>query len=144
MPFGDGTGPSGLGPRTGRGTGYCAGYNVPGYMNPQSRFGGFGGRGRGRGFWARSTGLPGWYRAQVGLPAFGWGWPAAPIQPVSQAQPVQPQPVQSQPTQPQITKEQELQLLSQDKQAIEQEQEVLKKGMEEIKNRIKALEGRKK
>jgi len=134
MPFGDGTGPSGLGPRTGRAAGYCAGYNVPGYMNPQSRFGGFGRRGRGRRFWARSTGLPGWYRAQIGLPAFGWGWPAAPAQVVPQAQ----------TTQPQITKEQELQMLSQDKQAIEQEQEVLKKGMEEIKNRIKALEGSKK
>ncbi|HHY81012.1 MAG TPA: DUF5320 domain-containing protein, partial [Thermoanaerobacter sp.] len=30
MPRGDGTGPMGLGPRTGRGLGYCSGYNVPG------------------------------------------------------------------------------------------------------------------
>jgi len=34
MPFGDGTGPAGLGPMTGRATGFCAGYPVPGYMNP--------------------------------------------------------------------------------------------------------------
>ena len=34
MPFGDGTGPAGLGPMTGRAAGYCAGFPVPGYMNP--------------------------------------------------------------------------------------------------------------
>lgn len=33
MPYGDGTGPLGLGPRTGRGLGYCSGYNSPGYVN---------------------------------------------------------------------------------------------------------------
>jgi hypothetical protein len=58
MPFGDGTGPMGLGSRTGRGAGYCSGYSVPGYMNPIPGRGlgfGFGGprgfgRGRGKGF----------------------------------------------------------------------------------------------
>lgn len=46
MPGGDRTGPRGLGTRTGRGLGYCAGYDFPG-----SAYGpGFGyGRGRGRG-----------------------------------------------------------------------------------------------
>jgi len=34
MPRGDGTGPAGLGPMTGRAAGYCAGYGVPGFMNP--------------------------------------------------------------------------------------------------------------
>ena len=34
MPRGDGTGPAGLGPMTGRAAGFCAGYPVPGYMNP--------------------------------------------------------------------------------------------------------------
>jgi len=34
MAWGDGTGPNGLGPMTGRGAGYCAGFNVPGYANP--------------------------------------------------------------------------------------------------------------
>lgn len=33
MPFGDGTGPAGMGPMTGRAAGVCAGYPVPGYMN---------------------------------------------------------------------------------------------------------------
>lgn len=34
MPRGDGTGPVGSGPMTGRAAGFCAGYPVPGYMNP--------------------------------------------------------------------------------------------------------------
>jgi len=48
MPRGDGTGPNGQGSMTGRGMGFCAGFNAPGFMN-----GGFGrgrGLGRGRGF----------------------------------------------------------------------------------------------
>ena len=50
MPFGDGTGPMGLGPMTGRAAGYCAGYGMPGFMNPIP----------GRGFWGRgATVLPG-------------------------------------------------------------------------------------
>jgi hypothetical protein len=71
MPGGDRTGPVGMGPMTGRAAGFCAGYGMPGYMNPvggRGFFGrgrGFGGRGGGRGrrhwFWA--TGLPGWARA---------------------------------------------------------------------------------
>lgn len=43
MPGGNGTGPAGAGPMTGRGMGFCAGYSVPGYAN----FGG--GRGMGMG-----------------------------------------------------------------------------------------------
>ncbi len=62
MPGGDRTGPWGQGPGTGRGMGYCSGYDRPGYMQPgfgagmgRGRFaapyGGYGrGRGRGRGF----------------------------------------------------------------------------------------------
>lgn len=74
MPRGDGTGPAGFGPMTGRAAGFCAGYPAPGYMNPVIGRGGFGrgfgffGRGRGRGFrnmyWA--TGLPGGYFPQQG------------------------------------------------------------------------------
>lgn len=43
MPRGDGTGPNGQGPMTGRGFGYCAGYERPGYADP--------GRRRRRFFW---------------------------------------------------------------------------------------------
>jgi hypothetical protein len=45
MPRGDGTGPSGMGPMTGRAAGYCAGFDVPGAVNP-----GFAGMRAGRGF----------------------------------------------------------------------------------------------
>ena len=41
MPWGDGTGPAGMGPMTGRAAGYCAGYPVPGYMNPTVGWGGY-------------------------------------------------------------------------------------------------------
>jgi hypothetical protein len=47
MPGGDRTGPMGAGPRSGRGMGYCGGFNQPGFANyiPGFRNGfGFGGR----------------------------------------------------------------------------------------------------
>ena len=77
MAGGDGTGPAGMGPMTGRAAGYCAGYPVPGYMNPVGgqgfggwgRSGGGGGRGRRNRFYA--TGMTGWQRAGMGYPAFG-------------------------------------------------------------------------
>jgi len=58
MPAGDGTGPMGMGPMTGRAAGYCGGYDAPGWANPvPSRgfglgWGRGGGRGRG-GSWGR-------------------------------------------------------------------------------------------
>ncbi len=80
MPRGDGTGPMGMGAKTGRGAGYCAGFGMPGFMNPGVGFGG-GGFGRGRGFFGRgggrgrrnmfyATGMPGWMRG-------GWGYQQA-------------------------------------------------------------------
>jgi hypothetical protein len=71
MPAGDRTGPMGLGPMTGRGAGWCAGYAMPGY--PAAGWTGcYGGRplgrGPGRGFrwrnWFYATGVPGWQRFQ--------------------------------------------------------------------------------
>jgi len=58
MPGGDRTGPEGRGPKTGRGAGYCAGNDQPGFTEPGPRGGGgfgFGfGRGRGAGWgWRR-------------------------------------------------------------------------------------------
>jgi hypothetical protein len=76
MPIGNGMGPAGLGPMTGRAAGFCAGYEAPGYLNPAGGRGAWGlglgfGRGRGRGFrhtyWA--TSLLGWQRAAMGFPA---------------------------------------------------------------------------
>lgn len=70
MPGRDGTGPMGLGSRTGRGAGYCAGYGVSGYANS-----GFGrGRGGGRGFRNRyyATGVPGWQVSDYRPGAYGY------------------------------------------------------------------------
>ena len=73
MPAGDGTGPVGTGPMTGRGTGYCADYTMPGFMNPMPGRGRSMGSGRGRGGGGRhgwrhqfyATGLPGWARGEM-------------------------------------------------------------------------------
>ncbi len=57
---------------TGRGAGWCAGYDRPGIANPAPRLGvGLGYRGGGRG-WRNmyyATGLPGWARPGAVLPA---------------------------------------------------------------------------
>lgn len=89
MPGGDGTGPAGMGPMTGRAAGFCAGYPTPGYMNPVGGrgFGAFGrGRGGGGGWgrrnWFYATGLTGWQRAAMGQPAFGGPYPYANQPPV--------------------------------------------------------------
>ena len=76
MPGGDGTGPAGMGPMTGRAAGYCASYPEPGYMNsiPGGRGGGFGygrGGGRGRG-WGRGRGF-GWGGRGWGRGAYSYG-----------------------------------------------------------------------
>ena len=69
MPAGNGTGPSGMGPRSGRGAGFCTGNNQPGYMSQGRGFGfnrgvfgrrKFGGRGFRNMFFA--SGQPGWAR----------------------------------------------------------------------------------
>ena len=86
MPGGDRTGPMGMGPMTGRGAGYCAGYPTPGFINRWAGRGfGGGGRGRGRGWrnWFYATGVPGWQRAAWGWPSYGfaggYGVPGAPV-----------------------------------------------------------------
>ncbi len=73
MPRGNGTGPMGFGPMTGRGAGYCAGFAAPGYMNQAGGRGcGFGrggagfGRGAGAGF-----GRGGGFGRGAGMFAYG-------------------------------------------------------------------------
>ncbi|MFP4053829.1 MAG: DUF5320 domain-containing protein [Phycisphaerae bacterium] len=77
MPAGDGTGPNGTGPMTGRAAGYCAGYAAPGFVNRGGGRGmGFGGgRWRGRGWRHRfyATGMTGWQRAAAGAMPFEAG-----------------------------------------------------------------------
>ena len=121
MPFGDGTGPLGLGPMTGRGAGYCAGYNMPGYLNPIPGRGYFGwgrgwfGRGRGWRNWWRITDLPGWYRASVGLPAFGRRWFYSPF--VSDIGP-----------------DQERELLTQELENLKEEMKIIKDKLRDLKD----------
>lgn len=64
MPRGDGTGPMGMGPMTGRGAGLCAGlyagFAALRYINPKIGYGMGFGRGRGFGRMSYFTGMPGW------------------------------------------------------------------------------------
>jgi hypothetical protein len=66
MPRGNGYGPMGVGPRTGRGAGFCNGYTTPGFANP----GGYWvpGCGWGRGYRYYQTGMPGWAGAAFSFP----------------------------------------------------------------------------
>ena len=69
MPGGNGTGPAGMGPMTGRAAGFCAGYNMPGYGNPYLGRG-FG-RGAGRGWQNRFyASQPGWMQTEQMYPQY--------------------------------------------------------------------------
>jgi len=67
MPQGDRTGPMGAGPRTGRGLGYCGGYEAPGFADPAFGPGRGWRRGRGGGF--------GWRHRFFATGQAGWGYP---------------------------------------------------------------------
>ena len=122
MPGGDGTGPRGIGPMTGRAAGFCAGNTVAGYMNPIGGRG-YGGRGRGGGWgrrnWYNATGLPEWARARYGLPAWGgaYAYGGAPFAPT-------------------ITTQQELD-------GLKGQAEYLEDSLDGIKKRIEELESQK-
>jgi len=136
MPGGDGTGPLGMGPMTGRAAGFCAGYPVPGYGNPIPERGGFGfgrgwgrgwfggGRGRSRGWrnWYGATGLPGRAGYGMGLPAWGGG----------QAYPYYGVPY-GYPDAPELTSQQEADMLKEQAKAIQEE-------LQSINERISTLE----
>ncbi|NYT11869.1 MAG: DUF5320 domain-containing protein [Methanomassiliicoccales archaeon] len=74
MPRGDGTGPMGAGPMTGRRAGLCVGYPMPGFANPEVPRMGMG-WGRRRGF-GRGRGLGMGYGRGPGRGYgrfYGWG-----------------------------------------------------------------------
>ena len=127
MPGGDRTGPGGMGPMTGRAAGYCAGYQVPGFMNPVlgRGFGG-GGRGRGRGWrnWYYATGLTGWQRASLGTPALG-------------SPPAYPLPYTTPTFAPGMTKEQELDMLKGQAEYFEDSLDGIKKRIGELETKAK-------
>lgn len=118
MPRGDKRGPWGAGPMTGRAAGYCAGYSVPGYMNPIRGYGRRWGRGFGRG-WGRG---------------FGRGWYAY------------PPPVIVQPSYPQVATQQspekEVESLEKYQKELVAEKADLEKEMDDIKARIEELKAK--
>jgi len=124
MPRGDKTGPWGAGPMTGRATGYCGGYPVPGYMNPRPGFGRGFGRGWGKGF-GRGGG-----RGR----GFGRGWYAYPA-------PVFVQPAYPIATQPQ-TPELEITALENYQKELTADKADLEKEMADIKARIEELKAK--
>jgi len=81
MPAGDGTGPMGMGSITGRGMGYCTGYDAPGWSNPRpGRYYGRGYYGRGGGGWGgygygRGGGGRGWQNWSYATRRPRWGYP---------------------------------------------------------------------
>lgn len=111
MPYGDGTGPAGMGPMTGRGLGYCAGYNSPGFTRGVPAGRGFGwGRGFGRGW---GFGFGRWA---------GWRAPTAPAYPARQI------PVYREPT-----KEEEKEMLKAEKDELARELKEIEKRLKELK-----------
>jgi hypothetical protein len=123
MPRGDKTGPNGMGPMTGRGLGYCAGYSTPGYTKgPGMGLGRGWGRGRGRGF---GRGIA-WGR--------GYGWRAPGYAPYSA-----PISTYNAPATP-ITEEQQLSMLKQEKDYLESEMNGMQQAIKDISKRISELE----
>jgi len=145
MPAGDGTGPMGMGPMTGRQAGYCAGYPVPGFMNPIPGRG-FWGRGRGGGWGRRNrfyaTGMTGWQQAAMGWPAWvGPGSYPGPYAAPGTIPPVMPSTSSGQwpyaapyaaPFAPTMTREQELDALKGQAEYFEDALEGIRKRLEEL------------
>lgn len=121
MPRGDGTGPNGLGPMTGRGLGYCAGYDSPGFTKGAGMGMGWGrGRGFGRGMaWGRGG---------------RWGWGVAPVAPAYPGY-VAPAAVQA-PVE-------NVEFLKAQKNALEAQLTNLQVALEQLANKIKDLEAKK-
>lgn len=113
MPGGDGTGPMGAGPMTGRAAGFCAGYGTPGYASPAG--------GRGRGFWGWGRGRGGGRGRGFGFGRFNWAPMGAGYPAYGPAAPVAP------------TREQELETLR-------QQASHFQGALEDIQKRIEALQ----
>ena len=114
MPRGDRTGPAGMGPMTGRGMGYCAGYDRPGFASPAA------GRSFGRGF-GRSFG-----RGR----GFGWA-PARPYPHEAYTGYYQPR---------SYSREDEMADLKAEKDLIERDMKTMQEDIKAIEQRIKELE----
>ncbi|MFX1365392.1 MAG: DUF5320 domain-containing protein [Promethearchaeota archaeon] len=125
MPGGDRTGPRGLGSLTGRGLGYCAGYDTPGYTK------GFG-MGLGRGGW---RGRGGGYGRGFGFGRnwdWGYGYRRPIYHPVYTTYPIDTSPI--------ITPENQITMLKQEKEYLESEMNGIKIAVDNISKRIEELE----
>jgi hypothetical protein len=132
MPRGDGTGPAGLGPRTGRGLGYCAGYDTPGYTKgPGMGLGRGWGGGRGRGRWYGYGRGMGWGRGW-GRGYGVWGGYGAPYYDPS----LVPVPAYAPPA----TSADQLTMLKQEKDYMESELKGIQDALGDISKRIDELE----
>jgi hypothetical protein len=129
MPGGDRTGPTGMGPMTGRAAGFCAGYPAPGYANHVvgCGYGGWGrGGGRGRRNWFYTTGLPGWVRAGYGVPAWGGA--------------VNPNTYGEMPFAPGLSARQQIDVLKGQAEYLEDSLDGIRKRIEELESRKDAKE----
>ena len=110
---------------TGRAAGLCAGYSVPGFMNPIPGRGYWGwgrGGGWGRHNWFSATGITGWQRATAGWPAYAG--PAAGYAP------------QPAPFAPVMTQQQELDLLKGQAEYFEDALDGIRKRIEELEAKM--------
>ena len=125
MPGGDRTGPRGLGSMTGRGLGYCAGYDTPGYTKgPGMGLGRGWGRGRGLGYgrgWGYGRGLGRGYGFIS--PVYAPGYPTYPTG-----------------TLPVITPENQITMLKHEKEYLETEMNGIKSALDNISKKIEELE----
>lgn len=124
MPRGDGTGPEGLGPMTGRGLGYCTGHSSPGFTKGVGR--GLA-RGRGRGI---GRGLARGFRGGRGR-----GFRRAPLRaPLERSVPIRREPVET--TQRayygEYTEEDEIEDLKAYADQLEEELELVEERLDEL------------
>ena len=134
MPGGDGTGPAGMGPMTGRAAGYCAGYQVPGYANPLPGRG----WGRGRGGWGRGMawGRP-WGAGRGRGMGWGRGWRMGAAYPSAFASvPYAESPAYSDAAE--VTPQQEAQMLKQEAKGLQEELKLVNGRIAELERVIKA------
>lgn len=115
VPRGDRTGPMGYGPRSGRAAGFCAGYPVPGYLNPVPRWG---------------------FRRAWRMHAYTFPWYAPPYHPVYHP----PGIPGYYPAE--LSKQQEKAILEDQARVLEDQVEALKSDLEEIQRRIDELKRR--
>jgi hypothetical protein len=111
---------------TGRAAGYCAGYSVPGYMNPRLGYGRGWGRGYGRGWRSFPSPYPYTYPISIQAP------PQQYADPTYAYSPTYPTPTAQSP-------EQELRAVEGYKNRLKAEQAALEREMNEIEKRIGEL-----